>query len=116
MKILTLPIATPNYQREHNIQNDIRLWCGINNIPCFRCNVGRVKTEDGRFFDTGLPSGFSDLFILYNHTIYFIEVKTRKGKQREDQINFQNYVTSYGYTYIVARSVKDVIEGINFKE
>lgn len=96
------------YHREHNVQNDIRLWCGINDIPCFRCNVGRVLTADGKYFDTGLPNGFSDLILLYNHTIVFVECKNAKGKQREDQIHFMEYVRSYGYKYILARSVEDV--------
>lgn len=99
-------------EREHNIQNEIRLWCGQNNLLCFRCNVGKVKTIDGRWFDTGLPEGFSDLFILANNTIYFVEVKTLKGKQREAQVNFQRVITKYGYNYIVARSVEDVKNGI----
>lgn len=94
--------------REHDIQNSIRLWCSEHDILCFRCNVGKVKMEDGRWFDTGLPSGFPDLIILFNHTIYFCEVKTRKGRQREDQINFMNQIRARGYIYFVARSVQDV--------
>ena len=98
--------------REHNIQNEIRLWCGQNNLLCFRCNVGRVKCIDGTWFDTGLPPGFSDLIILANGTIYFCEVKTAKGKQRQDQINFMLNVQKHGYNYIVARSVEDVKNAI----
>lgn len=100
---------------EHKIMNEIRLWCGQHNILCFRCNVGKVKTIDGIWFDTGLPEGFSDLIILYNFTIYFCEVKTATGRQRECQIKFMNVVRSYGYTYFIARSVDDVIKNINYK-
>ena len=28
----------------------------------FRTNVGKVRTPDGRYFDTGLPKGHSDLY------------------------------------------------------
>lgn len=95
--------------KEHNIQNEIRLWCGQHNILCFRCNVGRVRTPDGKYFDTGLPSGFSDLIILPgNGIIYFCECKTAIGKQREDQKQFESIVTSHGYKYFIARNVKDV--------
>lgn len=93
---------------EHSIQNSIRLWCGQNDILCFRCNVGRVRTWEGAYFDTGLPEGFSDLIILYNHTVYFCEVKTINGKQRPEQLQFQRTVESYGYTYFIARSIEDV--------
>lgn len=99
--------------KEHNIQNEIRLFCGQNNIPCFRCNVGRIRLPSGGYFDTGLPSGFSDLIILYNKTIYFCECKTLIGRQREDQIKFQKYIESYGYTYFIARSVEDVRKVLN---
>jgi hypothetical protein len=98
--------------KEHNIQNLIRIWCGERDIPCFRCNVGKVETTKGTWFDTGLPPGFSDLIILYNHTVYFCEVKTLKGKQREDQINFMNYVRNHGYTYFVAKSIKDIEQNL----
>ena len=103
------------YFREHNIQNAIRLWCGQNNILCFRCNVGKVKTADGKWFDTGLPEGFSDLIILANDTIYFCECKTLIGKQRQAQIDFQTIVTNQGYKYFVARSLDDVKEALNYE-
>lgn len=99
---------------EHNIQNKIRIWCGEHNILCFRCNVGKVKMENGQWFDTGLPEGFSDLIILTNKTIYFCEVKTKTGKQREAQIKFMNKIREYGYNYFVARSIEDVKEAINY--
>ena len=100
--------------REHNIQNEIRLWCGTHGILCFRCNVGKVLTATGDYFETGLPVGFSDLIILYNKTIYFCEVKTLKGKQRQCQVDFMNMIRSYGYTYFVARCVDDVIRGLGY--
>lgn len=100
---------------EHNIQNEIRIWCGQHNLLCFRCNVGKVKMNTGEWFDSGLPSGFSDLIILANHTIYFCECKTLKGKQRDDQIRFQKVVTEHGYKYFIARSIEDVKEAINYE-
>lgn len=98
---------------EHNIQNQIRLWCGQHDILCFRCNVGRVKTVYGTYFDTGLPEGFPDLIILPgNNKIIFCEVKTLKGKQREAQKTFQKEIEKRGYLYIIARSINDIINVI----
>lgn len=99
---------------EHKIMNEIRLWCGQNNILCFRCNVGKVRTADGGWFDTGLPEGFSDLLILHKGHCIFCEVKTPTGKQRDCQIQFQKIVEERGFIYIVARSVKDVEKTISF--
>lgn len=98
---------------EHRIMNEIRLWCGINNILCFRCNVGKVKLATGAYFDTGLPNGFSDLIILPgNGIIIFCEVKTQYGKQRPDQIEFENLVKKRGYKYIVSHSLNEFITQI----
>ena len=94
---------------ERDVQNAIRAYLGTKGIACFRCNVGRVRTADGRFFDTGLPEGFPDLIALPgNGLIAFIEVKTLKGRLREAQKRFRDWATSKGYKYIVARSVEDV--------
>jgi len=106
-------METHNYKREQNIQRSIMLWCGQNDILCFRTNVGRVQTIYGDFFDTGLPEGWPDLIILYNHTIYFCEVKTRTGAQRNAQKRFQEMITKRGYTYFVARSIDDVKIALN---
>ena len=46
---------------EHRIQNEIRLALSESCV-IFRMNVGAMKTPDGRYFDTGVPKGFSDLF------------------------------------------------------
>lgn len=96
-------------KREHNIQNEIRAWCGEHNIWCFRCNVGKVQCIDGTWFDTGLPEGFPDLLVLPgNNIVICCEVKAKYGKQRDAQINFQKEAESRGYTYVLARSVDDV--------
>lgn len=98
---------------EHRIMNEIRLWCGQNDILCFRCNVGRVKLPNGYYFDTGLPEGFPDLLILHKGVTYYAEVKTLTGKQRQDQIDFQRILESRGFIYKVVRSVNDVKQMLN---
>lgn len=94
---------------ERDVQNAIRAYLGSRGTACFRCNVGRVRTADGRFFDTGLPEGFPDLIALPgNGRIVFVEVKSKTGRLREAQIRFREWALSKGYEYIVARSVADV--------
>ena len=102
-------------ESEKYVQNQIRLYCGEHDILCFRCNVGKIKTYTGGYFDTGLPNGFSDLIILPgNGLIIFVECKTLKGKQREDQIKFQNIVESRGYKYILVHSLNEFISKMTF--
>lgn len=100
-----------NKYSEHYIQNQIRLWCGQHNLLCFRCNVGRVLTAQNTYFDTGLPSGFSDLLILDNNGhVIFCEVKNATGKQRLDQIKFQQMVTERHFKYILVHSLEEFQE------
>ena len=94
---------------ERDVQNAIRAYLGTKGIACFRCNVGRVRTADGRFFDTGLPEGFPDLIALPgNGCIVFVEVKSKTGRLRDAQKRFREWATAKGYRYVVARSVEDV--------
>lgn len=96
---------------ETDVQNLIRIntsKIGIN----FRANVGKVKMLDGRWFDTGLPKGFSDLFgfRLSDGKIYFIEVKTETGRVRPDQVQFIKAMRLHGAIAGIARNVEDATE------
>ena len=97
--------------REHDVQNKIRLETSDIAV-LFRANVGSGYTFDGRYFDTGLPKGFSDLF-GFRHSdgkIFFIEVKTPKGRVSEAQKNFITQMRSHGAVAGVARSVDDALK------
>lgn len=99
---------------EHDIQNSIRLALSERGIMCFRANVGKVRTADGRYFDTGLPKGFSDLFgFRKDGRIFFIEVKNEKGRVRPEQEKFIERMKARGALAGVARSVADALEIID---
>jgi hypothetical protein len=101
---------------EHDIQNDIRVavspYCVI-----FRANVGTVRTPDGRYFSTGLPSGFSDLFGVRRRDgrAVFIEVKKPGGRVSPEQKNFIKVMQSVGaiagVCFSADEAVKLVTEG-----
>ena len=95
---------------EHDIQSSIRLALSQHGFCVFRANVGKVKMEDGRWFDTGLPKGFSDLFAVRNGQVYFIECKDATGRVRPDQKKFlQTMRERYGCPAGIARSVEDAL-------
>ena len=95
---------------EHDIQNNIRMALAKRGYMCFRINVGKVRTKDGRWFSTGAPKGFSDLFGFRNDgQIFFIEVKNATGKAREEQIKFMELMKSKGALAGIARSVEEAI-------
>lgn len=95
---------------EHKIQNQIRLalaeYCVI-----FRINVGKGKTPDGRYFDTGVPTGFSDLFGVrkLDGKAVFIEVKTKKGKPTLKQQQFIQQMKLNGAIAGICRSADEAI-------
>ena len=97
--------------REQELQNIIRMKLSDYAVV-FRANVGKVKMHDGRWFDTGLPKGFSDLcgFRKTDGKMFFFEVKTERGKLRNEQINFLNAVSKYPVIVGVVRSVDDAIK------
>ena len=81
---------------------------------CFRVNVGKVKLKDGRWFETGVPKGFCDLFgFRKDGQIFFIEVKNANGKPSEKQVKFIELVKSKGAIAGIARSVDDAMKIIN---
>lgn len=96
---------------EHEIQNDIRLEAAPY-ATLFRVNVGSGFTKDGRYFNTGVPSGFSDLFGVRKSDgrAVFIEVKTPKGRPTDKQINFINRMKEHGAIAGICRSSEEAIK------
>lgn len=102
---------------EHDIQNLIRMELARIGIPVYRANVGRVRMVDGRYFDTGLPKGFPDLFgFKPDGQIFFIEVKDHKGKVRKEQETFMERAKSQGALAGAARSVEDALDIVHGKQ
>lgn len=98
--------------KEQSIQDSIRVALAQAGYVVFRTNVGKVKTADGRWFDTGLPTGFPDLmgYKPDNGRIFFIEVKTPVGRRRKDQVNFANGLRNKNVIYGVARSADEAVK------
>lgn len=62
-----------------------------------------------RLISMGLRPGVSDLVcLLPGSKAVFLEVKTDKGRQSDNQKRFQERVESLGFKYFVVRSIKDV--------
>lgn len=65
----------------------------------------------------GVIAGVSDLILLRCNKFYgalLIEMKTRTGRQRETQKEWENKVCSTGrYKYVVCRSLDDFMDEIN---
>jgi len=97
--------------KESDIQGSIRLALNPYAI-IFRVNSGKVRMQDGRYFDTGVPNGFSDLvgFRRIDGKMIFLEIKTEKGKLRKDQIHFLNEMSKYPVIVAVCRSAREAVK------
>lgn len=101
---------------EHRIQNEIRAALS-DSCVIFRINVGKGYTPDGRYFDTGVPKGFSDLFGIRKSDgkAVFIEVKTPTGRPTDGQKKFLKAMQNIGAIAGVCRSVEDAMKLIGGK-
>ena len=113
-------------EKEAEIQQKIMLEIGSKPENLIsRRNVGDFTTKDGRYIRIG-TKGEADLQgVIGNQKCGFcgfpvhpkpiaIEVKDKDGKQSPDQILWQNETWERrGLLFILARSVDDVINGIN---
>ena len=98
---------------ETDIMNLIRMNLSESGFTVFRANVGKIKLSDGRWFDTGLPKGFSDLFAVKDGKAYFIEVKKPGGTVSPEQINFIDQMKKHGCIAGIAHSVEEAVELVN---
>lgn len=104
-------------QLESKIQSCIVSW--YNNTYCLlhhnpRCIIlsipnGGNKTvrEHITARATGEYKGASDLLVIHFGKVMFIEVKDSIGKQKPDQIKFQQHVESMGLPYYLVRSLEE---------
>lgn len=97
--------------KEHRIQNEIRIALADSCIV-FRMNVGMGYTADGRYFNTGVPKGFPDLFGFRKSDgrAVFIEVKTPKGKPSAEQTKFIETMQKSGAIAGICRSAEDAVK------
>lgn len=100
-----------NPELEHDIQNEIRLWCGEHNLLAIRINVGIFRDlYSQRVIKSGPPEGWPDLQIFgYNGYMLFCECKARYGRLREAQKRVHNELQKRGFKVIVPKSLEEFV-------
>jgi hypothetical protein len=100
---------------EDNLQQDCFIW--FNNTYCLKHHIPRfcifsvpngglrTKTEAKRLKQTGLRAGVSDLIIVLDEIVLFMELKTETGTQSDEQIEFENIVTNLNHKYYLVRTL-----------
>ena len=97
---------------ESKIQQEIVIWyrnnnLNNNNIIFSVPNEGKSAKEQMFKKATGLMSGVSDLICINNGEVLFIECKDLKGKQSENQKDFQKTIELQGFKYHLVRSLEE---------
>ena len=94
---------------ETNIQKEIMLAISQYGIP-IRQQSGNFLTDYGGRVQVGIV-GISDiLFCKNNGKIAWLEVKTKKGRPSDEQLNFISVMRSMGFCAEIVRSVDEAIE------
>jgi Holliday junction resolvase-like predicted endonuclease len=61
----------------------------------------------------GSYRGATDMVAMKDGIVLFIEIKSKTGKQSENQIKYQKSVTDAGCHYILARGYEDIENYLN---
>ena len=94
------------------IQAEILLAIGrLPGSMFWRSNTGALPDKTGRVIRFGLV-GSPDILGCYMGRFVGIEVKTKTGKQRDAQVNFQRAFERAGGVYVLARSPDDALNAL----
>ena len=107
-------MSRTNPKLEHDIQNEIRLWCGEHNLLAIRINVGLFRDlHSERVINSGPPEGWPDLQIFDDKgRIIFCECKAKYGRLRDAQKRVHEELKKRKFEIIVPHSLEDFIKEI----
>lgn len=63
----------------------------------------------------GYTKGQPDLIVVGEGDVTFVELKTTTGRQSPQQIEMQKDLTRMGHSYVVWRSVDDVLQWLDYR-
>lgn len=83
--------------QETLIKKEIKTWLKLNNWFVFYVLQG-----------LGAYKGIVDILSIKDGIVLFIEVKTKTGRQSDNQKQFEEAITSHGGHYVIARGYEDI--------
>jgi hypothetical protein len=101
---------------EDKLQAEIVQWYSLEygklHDKClFHCNnKAKNAIEGNKMKAMGVKTGVTDLVLIGNKKVIFVELKTDAGKQGKEQKIFEHQVTELNQTYVVVRSLTDFKE------
>lgn len=101
-------------EEEHRIQVACVNWFRyqFNEYLCFSVPNGGMRNAlvGAKLKAEGAMAGVADLIVVAHQRIFFIEMKTPKGKQSTTQVEFEKRVTALGHTYYVCHSLDEFMQ------
>lgn len=94
---------------EEDIQSSCVTWFRLTypQYVIFACPNGgsRNRLEAINMKRSGVLAGVSDLIIIAKRAVLFVKMKTKTGRQRENQKTFQSNIERLGFEYKICRSL-----------
>ena len=95
--------------KEKEIQSQILEWLRWNKVYCWKMNNSAVYIKSKDRYKKSPMRGVADILgIINGGTFLAIEVKAKKGKLSEFQIEFLDNITKNGGIAFCARCLEDV--------
>jgi len=91
---------------EETIQKEIINFCKLNNVLIF-CVPNEATRNNSKFIGMGVLAGVSDLVLILENRVIFVELKNHKGIQSEKQKEFEIKVLKLEHQYIIIRSLDE---------
>jgi hypothetical protein len=105
-KKTTAQLKNLGKKSEATIQKEIVNFCKLNKILIF-CVPNEATRSNSKFIGMGVLPGVSDLVLILQNKVIFIELKNHKGIQSEKQKEFESRVLELGHHYIIIRSLEE---------
>ena len=103
-------------RNEDKLQAEIVAWYsleyGNKHYKClFHCNnKAKNAIEGNKMKAMGVKTGVTDLILVVNEKVIFIELKTDIGKQGKEQKIFETQVKNLNQIYIIVRTLEEFKE------
>lgn len=101
-------------EEEHRIQVACIRWFRyqFHEYLCFAVPNGGMRNEvvAKKLKAEGAMAGVADLIVVAHQRIFFVEMKTPKGRQSPTQVEFEKRVTALGHTYYVCHSIEEFMQ------
>lgn len=101
---------------EHKLQSAAFKWYRlqypkmIHNLFAIPNAAKRTARVGAYMKEEGLLPGVADVVLMKSNRFYgacFFEFKTRKGRQSQNQKDWQQRITNDGYKYVIIRSLEE---------